>query len=120
MNPGKYLAWMLFSVIVGAGCGAGGYGDAAPYESCSYGDYCSGGLTCAGTTLPATSGYTGSFCTSGCNFSTDCAQLVSNYDAICANGQCYLQCPTGSQSCPYSQGCFTFDSNIGPVSLCTP
>lgn len=120
MKPGKFLIGMLFSVIVSAGCGAGTYDRVNPYESCAYGDFCTGGLTCAQTTLPASAGYSGSFCTAGCSYSTDCPQLVSNYDAICVNGQCYLQCPTGSRSCPYSQGCLIFDSNVGPVSLCSP
>lgn len=121
MKPGKLLSWMLFSaLVVGSGCGPGGYARVNPYESCAYGDYCNGGLTCAQTTLPASSGYTGSFCTAGCNFSSDCPQLISNYDAICVNQQCYLQCPTGSNTCPYGQGCFIFDSNVGPISLCTP
>ena len=51
---------------------------------------------------------------------SDCLQVPSNYSAACVNGQCYLTCPSGSVSCPYSQGCFTFDSNAGPISLCTP
>lgn len=117
MKPGKYLPWMLFLALAGAGCGAG---RVDPYESCGNGDYCTGGLTCATTTLPASSGYTGAFCTAGCFDSSDCPQLLSNYYAICVNEQCYLQCPTGSGSCPYGQGCFVFNSNIGPVSLCTP
>ena len=98
----------------------GGYGNAGPYESCSGGTYCGGGLGCAQTTLPVSSGYTGSFCTSTCYTQADCPQLVQNYAAICVNSQCYLQCPDGGNSCPYGQGCFTFSSNVGPVSLCTP
>ncbi len=122
INPGKLLVCMLFCVLALTGCGigtGGGY-PADPYESCGGSDYCTNGLYCTGTTLPVSSGYTGSFCTAGCRDSFDCPQLVSNYDAICVNGQCYLQCPTGSNSCPYGQGCFTFSSNVGPVNLCTP
>jgi hypothetical protein len=92
---------------------------ADPYDSCDPGDDCSGGLACAPTTLPVSSGFTGNLCTSGCNVDNDCLQLVNNYDAVCVNGQCYLTCPS-SDSCPYGQGCFTFDSNTGPISLCTP
>ncbi len=121
MNLGKVLVGMLFCLLTLAGCGVGGgYNNAGPYESCVGGDYCPGGLYCVGTTLPVSSGYSGSFCTTGCNDSLDCPQVVSNYDAICVNSQCYLQCPTGSNTCPYGQGCFTFSSNVGPVSLCTP
>ena len=118
MKPWRFPVWILFCLLIGAGCG-GSY-SVGPYQSCSGGDYCGNGLTCAGTTLPVSSGYSGSFCTSGCFDSSDCGQLVSNYDAICVNEQCYLQCPRGSNSCPYGQGCFTFNSNVGPVSLCTP
>ena len=127
MNSRKFLTRMLFSAILMtgvaglSGCGGGYASSAGPYESCVGGDYCTtAGLYCARTTLPVSSGYSGSFCTSTCATSSDCAQLVSNYYAICVNSQCYLQCPSGSNSCPYGQGCFTFSSNIGPVSLCTP
>jgi hypothetical protein len=91
-----------------------------PYDSCDPGDQCRGGLVCAGTTLPVSSGYSGNLCTSSCSSDGDCLQLVQDYSAICVNDQCYLTCPTGSGSCPYSQGCFTFSSNTGPVDLCTP
>ena len=121
---GKFFACMLFGLGVAtgvAGCGAGsGYSTDSPSESCYAGDYCNQGLNCQTTTLPASAGFSGNFCTSSCYDSSDCAQLVSNYDAICVNGQCYLQCPTGGSNCPYGQGCLTFDSNVGPVSLCSP
>jgi hypothetical protein len=91
-----------------------------PYDSCDPGDDCRGGLDCSQTTLPVSSGFSGNLCTSGCGSDSDCLQLVENFSAECINGQCYLTCPTGGDSCPYSQGCFTFDSNTGPVSLCTP
>ena len=91
-----------------------------PYESCSAGDNCSGGLTCAATTLPASTGYSGSFCTSTCMADTDCLQVPANYAANCVNGQCYLTCPS-SDTCPDSQSCLTFsDQNGNPISLCTP
>src|ERR1700712_4469940 len=95
----NFLVCMLFGVglVTGfTGCGVGGgYGNnAGPYESCSGGVYCAGGaLTCAATTLPVSSGYTGSFCTAGCNYGSDCPQVPQNYEALCVNGQCYLQCP---------------------------
>jgi hypothetical protein len=115
---------LLPSVLAGgallAACGSPVRVVDDPYDSCSAGDDCRGGLVCADTTLPASSGYSGSFCTSGCSSDADCLQLVSNFDAVCVNDQCYLTCPAGSQSCPYSQGCFTFGSNAGPISLCTP
>ena len=92
----------------------------SPYDTCSPGDACDGGLTCAASTLPAGSSFTGNFCTSGCTTSADCVQVPQNQTATCVNGQCYLQCPTGGIDCPYGQACFTFDSNVGPISLCSP
>jgi hypothetical protein len=41
-------------------------------------------------------------------------------DRDLVNGQCYLQCPSGGIDCPYGQACFTFDSNVGPISLRSP
>jgi len=92
----------------------------SPYDLCSAGDVCAGDLTCATSTLPAGSSFTGAFCTSGCNTGADCVQVPQNQTATCVNGQCYLQCPTGGIDCPYGQACFTFDSNVGPISLCSP
>ena len=91
-----------------------------PYESCVPGDNCTNGTECLSTSLPVSSGYTGNLCTNACNSTADCLQDLSSFSAVCVNGQCYLTCPTGGESCPYSQGCFTFDSNTGPISLCTP
>jgi hypothetical protein len=91
-----------------------------PYETCYAGDICAGGLTCAATTLPATSGYTGYFCTSVCYTDSDCVQVPTNYTATCVNSQCYLTCPAGRSTCPYDQSCFTFDSSLGSIDLCTP
>ncbi len=94
--------------------------DVEPYDSCVAGDTCSGGLTCADTTLPASSGYSGSFCTSQCSSDGDCIQVPTNYAATCVNGQCYLTCPS-DDTCPFSQSCLTFtDQNGDPISLCTP
>jgi hypothetical protein len=91
------------------------------YESCVDGDACYAGLTCTTSTLPSNDGYTGEFCTSGCNVSSDCAQDLSNYASICVNSQCYTQCPDGGGSCPYGTGCITFtDQNGDPINLCTP
>jgi hypothetical protein len=92
----------------------------SPYDACSAGELCAGGLTCTTSTLPAGSSFTGAFCTAGCNTSADCPQVPENQTATCVNGQCYLQCPTGGIDCPYGQACFTFDSNVGPISLCSP
>ena len=91
-----------------------------PYDLCNPGDVCAAGLTCASSTLPAGSSFNGYFCTSGCNTAADCVQVPENQTAICVNGQCYLQCPSGGIDCPYGQACFTFDSNVGPISLCSP
>jgi hypothetical protein len=111
---------VLLGAALSTGCSASSRATDYPYESCSPGDYCTGGLACADTTLPISSGYSGSFCTSTCNTGADCLQVPQNFSAECVNAQCYLTCPTGGETCPYSQGCFTFDSNAGPISLCTP
>jgi hypothetical protein len=126
MNTRNLLTCMLFGAVMAAGCGSSPSTDNTapiidnPYDTCYAGDTCAGGLTCAGTTLPASSGYTGYFCTSGCSLDTDCLQVPTNYSASCVNEQCYLTCPAGSSSCPYGQSCFTFDSNLGSIDLCTP
>jgi hypothetical protein len=127
VGSARVYAWaacILFGAALSSGCSSSPPADEVntddPYESCVPGDYCNGDLDCSPTTLPASSGFSGDFCTSGCNSDSDCLQVPTNYDAACVNGQCYLTCPTGSDSCPYSQSCFTFDSNAGPISLCTP
>ncbi len=115
------LRALVGCLVIGApvaGCSSSA--TVSPYESCSGGDVCGGGLACIDTTLPVSSGYSGSFCTSSCGSDADCVQVPENYSAACVNGQCYLTCPGGGATCPYSQGCFTFDSNEGAVSLCTP
>jgi|GEM_PF-3378546 len=114
----------LFSLVavVSSGCRIEPVGPAVddPYESCYPGDRCTQGTACLDTTLPASAGYTGSLCTVTCNVDLDCPQDLTNYASICVNSQCYTQCPTGSRSCPYGTGCITFDSNTGPISICTP
>jgi hypothetical protein len=110
----------LLLVVVAAGCTVAPPPEVSPYDACSGGEICAGGLACVTSTLPAGSSFTGAFCTSGCNTSADCVQVPQNQTATCVNGQCYLQCPTGSINCPYGQSCFTFDSNVGPISLCSP
>jgi hypothetical protein len=119
----RFLTCTLFGAAMAAGCGGGGGNPAPivdqPYETCYSGDVCAQGLYCTQTLLPASSGYTGFFCTSGCTYDTDCVQLVQNYNAVCVSGQCYLSCPAGSSTCPYDQGCFTFNDN-GLIDLCTP
>lgn len=117
--------YLLFATVMAVGCGSSGSSGNPPvtdqpYETCYAGDYCAQGLTCAATTLSASSGATGYFCTSGCNYDSDCLQLLTNYDAFCVSGQCYLNCPTGNNTCPYDQACLTFSTNTGPISLCAP
>jgi len=102
-----------------AGCHSNAVVD-QPYESCLAGEVCAKGLYCTPTNLPASSGISGYFCTSGCTYDSDCLQLVQNYDAVCVSNLCYLTCPSGSSTCPYDQGCFTFDTNIDTLDLCTP
>jgi hypothetical protein len=121
----RLLTGLLLGAVMAASCGSSTPAASTavtdnPYETCYANDICLGGLTCAQTTLPASSAYTGFFCTSGCNYNSDCVQVPSNYNAACVDGQCYLTCPAGSSTCPYDQGCFTFDSNVGPLDLCTP
>lgn len=118
------LTSLLLGITMVAGCGSsnppppsgGGPIVDQPYETCYADDVCAGGLYCAPTTLPASTGFTGYFCTSGCNYDGDCLQLSSNYAAVCVGGQCYLSCPNGNYSCPYDQDCFTY----GDIALCTP
>jgi hypothetical protein len=114
------MATLLACVALWSGCTSPSHVVDDPYDSCDPSDDCSGGLSCAGTTLPVSSGFSGNLCTSACGSDGDCLQLVENFDAACVNGQCYLTCPAGGGSCPYDQGCFTFASNTGPISLCTP
>lgn len=91
-----------------------------PYDSCSSGDDCSGGLACVSTTLPASTGFTGYLCTSTCSQDSDCVQVPSSFAANCINSQCYLTCPS-NDACPYDQSCLTFsDQNGNPISLCSP
>jgi hypothetical protein len=91
-----------------------------PYDSCGSGDTCSGGLACIDTTLPASTGFTGSFCSSTCNTDSDCVQVPTSFAANCVNGQCYLTCPS-NDACPFDQSCLTFtDQNNNAISLCTP
>jgi hypothetical protein len=117
---GRSLIASICSVVILAGIASCSASNVQPYESCASGDDCSGGLVCAETSLPASTGYTGSFCTSTCNADSDCLQVPSNYDANCVTGQCYLTCPS-SDSCPDGQSCLTFQDQSGnSVSLCTP
>jgi hypothetical protein len=91
-----------------------------PYDSCGSGDSCSGGLSCIDTSLPASTGITGSFCSSACQQDSDCVQVPTNFAANCVNDQCYLTCPS-SDSCPYDQSCVQFtDQNGNAISLCSP
>jgi hypothetical protein len=113
-------------VVVAAGalasCGGGAYQQVdGAYESCVDGDACDANLTCTTSTLPSNDGFTGEFCTSGCNTSDDCAQDLSNYASICVNQQCYTQCPDGGGNCPYGTGCIAFtDQDGNAINLCTP
>lgn len=118
------VACALFGVALSSGCssaapaGPGAVVD-DPYESCASGDICDDDLSCIATSLPASTGFSGYFCSSACASDSDCVQDVTGFDAACVNDQCYLTCPS-SDACPYSQTCLTFDSNTGPISLCTP
>ena len=125
-GPARAYTWIactLFGVALSSGCTTTVTPATVvtddPYESCETGDLCTGGLDCLPTSLPASTGFSGQLCTSTCSSDADCLQDVSNFSAVCVNDQCYLTCPS-SDSCPYSQGCLTFDSNAGPISLCTP
>jgi hypothetical protein len=114
------LGWLTLSLTLG-GCVIVGTPVNQPYESCAAGEACSGGTVCTGTTLPAAAGYTGAFCTTGCSVGSDCLMDLSNYQAECVNGQCYITCPTGGLTCPYGTGCLTFSDQAGqPINICTP
>jgi hypothetical protein len=119
-RPARAYTWIacaLFGLVLSSGCTK--TTTDAPYESCDPGDLCDDGLDCSETTLPASTGFSGDFCTSGCASDSDCIPDVSGFAAACVNDQCYLTCPS-DDTCPYSQSCLTFDSNAGPISLCTP
>jgi hypothetical protein len=123
------LGTLFFFAIVGA-FGASVLGcnpydphvvTADAYETCDDLDVCPTGLACLVSTLPASAGFTGAFCSTSCNFATDCPQLIANFDAICVNSLCYIQCPDGGGNCPYGTGCATFaDQDGNAVNLCTP
>src|ERR1700674_3543895 len=107
MSALRILRCSLLALVFAA-CGGSNNRVDAPYESCTLQEGCSQGTGCLATTLPASTGYTGASCTTGCNADIDCLQDLSNYAAICVNSQCYIQCPHGSSTCPYGTGCLTF------------
>jgi hypothetical protein len=97
MKTWRLAGCLLLGIATASACGSSSPSNNAPivdnpYETCYAGDICASGLTCAATTLPASSGYTGYFCTSGCTYDVDCLQVPTNYSALCVNGQCYLGC----------------------------
>ncbi|HRI50464.1 MAG TPA: hypothetical protein PLW65_09810 [Pseudomonadota bacterium] len=119
MNARNLAGWL----IVGLGLSFAGCGSPVnrPYEACGYGEACSGGTQCLQTSLPASAGFSGALCTNVCNQPADCLQDLQNYETICVNSQCYIQCPTGGYNCPYGTGCLQFSDQFGyPVNLCTP
>jgi hypothetical protein len=94
----------------------------AAYDSCNPGDGCvDPGFTCVQSNLPAQT-FTGYFCTViGCAVDNDCPLVVGNFATICVNAQCFIQCPSGSATCPYGQGCVGFPDSTGGTSvICTP
>jgi hypothetical protein len=107
-----WAACILFGAALSSGCSSSPAPDVNtddPYESCTP------------TTLPASSGYSGDFCTSTCSSDSDCVQVPSNYAAACVNDQCYLTCLSDGD-CPDGQACFQFvdSSSNTTISLCTP
>jgi hypothetical protein len=90
------------------------------YEACNPGDACDQGTVCVETTLPASAGFQGTFCTNGCNTSNDCLQDLSD-SVLCVNSQCYFQCPANGGACPNGTACLSFqDQNGVETDLCTP
>jgi len=111
--------------LTAAACGGGGGGPRLfqPYDTCDTqnGDGCTSSFACVQSSLPSAT-FTGDFCTVGCNTTSDCPLVINNFDTVCVNAQCYIQCPTGGQTCPYGQGCVSFtDASSGAlIDLCTP
>jgi hypothetical protein len=103
-----------------AACGGGGGQVDAPFDFCAQNDGCSQGTACIPSTLPLV--FNGFFCSANCNVSSDCPQDFTNFPTICVNQACYLSCPAGSNSCPYTSSCATFqDDQTGELlDLCTP
>lgn len=109
--------------LTAAACGGGGGPRLfQPYDTCDTqnGDGCTNSFACVQSSLPAAA-FTGDFCTVPCNVDADCPLVLNNFDTICYQGQCYIQCPQGGATCPYGQACGSYP--IGPgavVDLCTP
>ena len=129
MNTWRLPTCMLFGAVMATGCAAHSPSTPTsdpPYSSCAKGDSCarglSGDLFCEATILPAASGYSGSFCTTGCEDDYDCPVDTAhpNNFLACVNGQCYLTC--NSFACPYGgQRCFDATDLIGKaVRICAP
>src|SRR3954471_2676944 len=116
------LRVLLPFVLALAACGSG-RDVFQPYDSCNrandLGD--DSRFDCEQSELPSVS-FTGAFCTVGCGQNSDCPLVINNFDTICVNSQCFIQCPGSGNNCPYGQGCFDFtDADTGDIlSLCTP
>ena len=112
---------LVMAAVLAAACGpTPGPPVDDDYDTCNQGDDCADGLDCLATTLPASTGFTGLFCTSTCNTDSDCLQVPTSFAAACVNNQCYLTCPS-NDACPFGQSCLSFtDQNGNPISLCTP
>ncbi|MEI8257670.1 MAG: hypothetical protein WCJ30_18500 [Deltaproteobacteria bacterium] len=125
----------------GAACGSDGLCGLAPYSGCSAGSIgasCLGGQNTGGAVIATTCqrpmiGNPGAdgFCTAACSGSmTQCPQWVGagrSYTYNCyllqggVNGQCYVDCPTGTETCPANTVCLMTPVMGGsPVRLCMP
>jgi hypothetical protein len=91
------------------------------YETCFSGEECQAGsgTACIETTLQVFNN--AFFCSSGCNFDSDCPDDLTNFARACLNGACYIQCVGSSQTCPDGNACVTFQQTDGAlVQVCTP
>lgn len=115
---------VLFGVVMLTSCGSSSKTvppAVEPYDICAQGDSCANDQVCMPTSLPASSGYTGSLCTSACSSDLDCL-VTGFYLQACFSGECYITCTPGAGPfCPYGQRCVIYDrANLGDVELCTP
>jgi hypothetical protein len=127
------VRWQLaaFLGVMGAaslgGCvvTVGGTNTANAYDQCNSGEACTGGTTCLQANRTA-SGFTGFFCTAGCDITSPVcpADPIGTNPVVCVpddatttHGQCYLGCNPGQ--CNPGQTCASDLGSAGP-DYCAP